>query len=90
VTIAPVLYRADVDADGSFPRTWKPSIHMPRWTSRITLEITGVRVERVQDISEEGRVAEGVRAWEEWESRDEPAILNMHDPRDAFCSCGTR
>lgn len=63
---ARVFYRADhfdhewADLAKDSGERWRPSIHMPRWASRITLEVTNVRVQRVQEITEADAIAEGV------------------------------
>lgn len=59
-----VLYGADRAWSNSQPSDnggrWRPSIHMPRWASRLTLDVVSVRVERLQAITEEDALAEGV------------------------------
>lgn len=66
----PVLYSGCENADyngtvahWNYPRRSCPSIHMPRWASRIMLEITAIRVERLQAITDEQALAEGVRLY---------------------------
>jgi len=69
----PPVYRADGDPGGEWTRfdggrhvpirpPWRSARYMPRWASRLTLEVTSVRVQRVQSISEEDARAEGVSA----------------------------
>ena len=62
------VYRTDYGTteDDSFPPSmfkWKPSIHMPREAARIFLKVKGVRVERVQDITEDEAIKEGAKAY---------------------------
>ncbi|POA50342.1 hypothetical protein C1893_01965 [Pseudomonas sp. MPR-ANC1] len=78
----PILY----SADGAIRQTGcsmmargrgRPSIHMPRWASRILLEITDVRVERLQDISEEQAIDEGLS----WEGEINGKTFYTHAPK---------
>lgn len=65
-----VYYRADKEISPLMK--WRPSIYMPRWASRITLEVVKVRVERLQDISEADARAEGVPQCPAYTKTDTP------------------
>ncbi len=55
-----IVYRASANGGHVNVKRWRPSIFLPRWASRITLEITDVRVERLREITDDDIRAEGV------------------------------
>ena len=62
------------------PKKWRPPIHMPRWASRLTLLVTDIRAQRLQDITEQDARAEGVTPFQPGPNQD-------LDPGDCWSAC---
>lgn len=62
-----IYYRADGEAVEQFEDwadlRWRPAGHLPQWASRLSLRITSVKIEKLQDISEEDAIAEGMDSY---------------------------
>lgn len=88
----PFYMATDGEGDMNKPAAWRwrPSIHMPRWPSRLTLVVTATKIERLQGISEADAIAEGIErdcsdgcCWKEYGKEPEGTVF---DPRESFAS----
>lgn len=87
------VYKAQEDECGQYPGKtkdgefmhinykgkWKPSIHMPKALARTWLQITNIRVERLQDISKEDAIAEGIEILDPWPECPEKSIYRLYN-----------
>lgn len=80
----PVLDPKGFELSWWYSKAACPSIHMPRWASRILLEVTSVRVERLQDISHDDAVAEGIER--KGFGFSVPGDSIVHSAREAYCA----